>query len=251
MNGKAAVARSLRAPIFPIEDLAAGICRAGDGVLAGVPVSEEHRIGEGQHGGRFVAAHQQEYAGHVHSLLAVDLEHQTAGEIGDGKGVGGGFIRYNVGTGIHPRDSECSRLVSGNVECAGIFAHIGVVHAVLIRVDGGVIHSERHIQRRILGQDFIIGHCLRAVILRGKRLWGAGSPAPGGTALCALRSACLLTCRGACLRIFRRTRPRALREVRHLFVGAHANFVGLVGGQVFGFFRFLTAHGQRHVDGGG
>ena len=249
MNGKTAVARSLCAPIFPIEDLAACIRHAGNGVCAGVLIGKEDRVGEGQHGGRFVAAHQQEYAGHVHSLLAVDLEHQAAGEIGDGKGVGGGFIRYNVGTGIHPRDGDTVGVCCYG-ECAGIFAHIGVVHAVLIRVDGGVIHSERHIQRRILGQDFIIGHCLRAVILRGESLLGTGSPAPGGTALYALRSTCLLACRGACLRIFRRTRPRALREVRFLLVGSHTNLIGLVGGQIFGVFRFLTAHGQRHVDGG-
>ena len=161
---------------------------------------------------------------------------------------------------VHLRDSKFGvRIIAGHGERAGLFAHIGVVHAVLVRADGDAVHGERHIQRLIFRQGFRIGHFLRAVILRGKRLWGAGSPAPGGTALCALRSACLLAFHGAGLRALRRTRPRALREVRLLFVGAHADLVGLVGGQIFGgngrnltIFRNLngvSAHGQRHVDG--
>ena len=93
------------------------------------------------------------------------------------------------------------------------------------------------------------------------RLLGVRSPAPRGTALCALGDTCSLAFRGAGLRVLRRTRPRALRKVRFLFIGAHANFVGLVGGQILGgngrnltIFRNLnglTAHGQRHVDRGG
>ena len=106
-----------------------------------------------------------------------------------------------------------------------------------------VAHFKRDLQFLVLWQEHSIVGRLRffAVILRGERLWGAGSPAPGGTALCALRSACLLAFHGASL--------RALREVRLLFVGAHADHVGLVGGQVFGILRFFAAHGQRHVDG--
>ena len=183
MNGKTAVARSLCAPIFPIEDLAACIRHAGNGVCAGVLIGKEDRVGEGQHGRRFVAAHQQEHTGYVLALLTVDLEHQTAGEIGDGKGVGGGFIRYNVGTGIHPRDGDAVCAVCCHGERAGIFAHIGVVHAVFICGDGGAVYGKRHLQRRIFWQDFIIGLGLQTVILRGKRLWGTGSPAPRGTAL--------------------------------------------------------------------
>ena len=150
MNGKTAVARSLCAPIFPIEDLAACIRHAGNGVCAGVLIGKEDRVGEGQHGGRFVAAHQQEHTGHVLPLRAVDLEHQTAGEIGDGKGVGGGFIRYNVGTGIHPRDGDAVCAICCHRERAGIFAHIGVVHAAFIRVDDVAVHVERHSQFLVL-----------------------------------------------------------------------------------------------------
>ena len=153
-------------------------------------------------------------------------------------------VRCDLAAGghVHPRDGDA---VGGAIhgECAGIFAHIGVVHAVFICGDGGAVYGERHLQRRIFWQDFIIGLGLQTVILRGKRLLSAGSSALCGTA-------CLLAFHGAGLRALRRTRPRALREVRHLSIGTHADFVGLVGGQVFGIFRFLAAHGQRHVDGG-
>ena len=98
-------------------------------------------------------------------------------------------------------------------------------------------------QRLIFRQMYTGGCSLRAVILRGKRLFGVRSPALRGTALRALRGACLLAFRRAC--------RRALREVRFFLVGTYANLVGLVGGQIFGVFRFLTAHGQRHVDGDG
>ena len=250
MNGKAAVARSLCAPIFPIEDLAASIRRAGDGVLASVPISEEHRIGEGQHGGRFVAAHQQEFAGHVLVLLAFHPEHQTAGEIGDVIAVG----RRQRGGGIfiiHPRNGDTVG-VAIHGERAGIFTHIGVEDTVIF-VALLVAHFKRDLQFLVLWQEHSIVGRLRffAVILRGERLWGAGSPAPRSTALCTLRGACLLAFHGAGLRALCRARPCTLREVRHLSIGAHANFVGLVGGQIFRIFRFLTAHGQRHVDGGG
>ena len=152
---------------------------------------------------------------------------------------------------VHLRDSKFGvRIIAGHGERAGLFAHIGVVHAVFVRTDGDAVHGERHMQRLIFRQMYTGGCSLRAVILRGESLLGVRSPAPRGTALCALGDTCSLAFRGAGLRVLRRTRPRALREVRHLSIGTHADFVGLVGGQVFGIFRFLAAHGQRHVDGG-
>ena len=145
---------------------------------------------------------------------------------------------------VHLRDSKFGvRIIAGHGERAGLFAHIGVVHAVFVRTDGDAVHGERHMQRLIFRQMYTGGCSLRAVILRGKRLFGVRSPALRGTALRALRGACLLAFRRAC--------RRALREVRFFLVGTYANLVGLVGGQIFGVFRFLTAHGQRHVDGDG
>ena len=126
-----------------------------------------------------------------------------------------------------------------------------------------VAHFKRDLQFLVLWQEHSIVGRLRffAVILRGKRLLSAGSPAPRSTALCTLRSACLLAFHGAGLRALRRIRPRALREVRLLFVGAHANFVVLVRLEIFGGnghsrvlsagLNGVSAHGQRHVDRGG
>ena len=42
-----------------------------------------------------------------------------------------------------------------------------------------------------------------------------------------------------------------LCAVLRLAVGAYTDLVGLVCRQIFGFCRFLAAHGQRHIDGGG
>ena len=154
---------------------------------------------------------------------------------------------------VHPRDSKIGvRIIADHGERAGIFTHIGVEDTVIF-VALLVAHFKRDLQFLVLWQEHSIVGRLRffAVILRGKRLWGAGSPAPRSTALCTLRGACLLAFHGAGLRALCRARPCTLREVRHLSIGAHANFVGLVGGQIFRIFRFLTAHGQRHVDGGG
>ena len=162
---------------------------------------------------------------------------------------------------VHPRDSKIGvRIIADHGERAGIFTHIGVEDTVIF-VALLVAHFKRDLQFLVLWQEHSIVGRLRffAVILRGKRLWGAGSPAPRSTALCTLRGACLLAFHGAGLRALCRARPCTLREVRHLSIGAHADSVVLVRLEIFGRnghsrvlsagLNGVSAHGQRHVDG--
>ena len=90
-----------------------------------------------------------------------------------------------------------------------------MVHAVFVRLAFRIVHGERHTQRRVFRQVCVRGFGFRAVIL------------------CT---------------------------VLRFLVGAHADLVGFVCGKVFGRIgcncvsfdgNAISAHGQRHVDGGG